>query len=496
MNSWDCFDTLIARKYFHPKTVFDEVGRRIGDPEFKAKRVAAEKASNKTYEDIYARLPGVDPQIELDVEMEHAFPIIENMKQVKDGDFIISDMYLSAEFVEKLLRHCGLDKEVKIIVTPDGKKKGWIWNTINKDAIDTHYGDNYKSDIIGAQDHGINAVYCTQYQYTDIELLVSKKDKNLSNWMRYVRLQSPYTGKEHNFWKDQANVNLPCLALATLELPQDRNIAFTYRDCHNWHKLYEKMTGKKGYKLDSSRAMYRHGNSLFDDHVKKLVKKKCVFVDLQGKGHSIWNYFKQEPPETIYIGGSTLPYIKNLTNYATKSMEKHNAWIYGTVIDYDENGPVRAANDHPEDVAVIQMEAVSIGIRSYDKFKDFTRNLELLTELVKYYNYSNTTNKNVTWRGEIFHGQAYTYNVAALRKSAKQAANQKLLDALFERPITLYVQGTNGEIKIRCTKLSSLIPKELRLKKDSPGKNKVFVWDINMECWRTILYDNVLRWGN
>ena len=218
MNSWDCFDTLIARLYFHPKTVFDEVGRRIGDPDFRTKRVRAEKESNKTYEDIYARLPGIDPQVELDVELEHNFAINENIIQVKDGDLILSDMYLPADFIMKMLRNVGMGRDVDIIVTPNGKKKGWIWEEVkSKYNIENHYGDNMKSDVLSAKANGVNGIHYNKHELNDIERMVYKHDKQLALWMRCTRLQCPFNDERHiRFWNEQANINLPVLALATL----------------------------------------------------------------------------------------------------------------------------------------------------------------------------------------------------------------------------------------------------------------------------------------
>lgn len=397
MNSWDCFDTLIARRFYHPKTVFDEVGRRIKDPEFKKKRISAEKASNKTYADIYARLPEYDPQVELDVELEHNFPIMENMLKVKDGDLILSDMYLPADFVMKLLRNCGLTANVEIIVTPDGKKKGWIWDSVkSKYTINNHYGDNKRSDVKSAHKHGINGVHTTAYDFNDIERTVYEKDQQLACWMRYLRLVCPYTD-EHDikFYNDQANINLPSLALATCELP-DTPIAFSYRDCYIWHELYEAITDKKGYRLDVSRKMWLEPNSYFDDYIKFIKEIGATIVDLQGRGQSILTYYKGDPPPTIYIGGKVPPYIRKLTSYKSKSYEKHNCYHLGPIIDWDKTGPIRGENDHPVHVANIHSTAKDIAINSVKHFK-ITANHDLLEYLVRLYVDNNFTHEAIGW---------------------------------------------------------------------------------------------------
>lgn len=398
MNSWDCFDTLIARRYFHPKTVFDEVGRRIGDPNFKQKRISAEKASNKTYADIYARLPNIDPQIELDVELEHNFPIMKNMLKVQDGDLILSDMYLSKEFVEKLLRKCGLTKRVDIIVTPDGKKRGWIWEEVKKKYnIEKHFGDNEKSDVLSANANGIEGILTTEFDFNDIERYVYQNDKQLACWMRYTRLTCPYdTESDIKFWNDQADLNLPVLALATLELP-DKKIAFTYRDCHMWKMLYEKMTGKEGIRLDVSRKIYLEPNKYFDSYMQSIfTNDDVVIVDVQGKGHSIKNYFKGNPPKTYYIAGKTLPYINRMIEYNTKSLEKHNCYTEGPIIGWEKVGPIRGENDHPIDVALIQINAMTKAIDAAPYFSIMPNKI-LLKYLVEKMASNNYTNNNIVW---------------------------------------------------------------------------------------------------
>jgi len=402
MNSWDIFDTLIARLHVDPKSIFDEVGRRIGDDAFKEKRIAAwntvkKTCKEKTYQDIYNILTEYDPQIELDVEFEHNFPIYENIMKVKDGDLLLSDMYLPADFILKMLRNVGLTAEVDIIVTADGKKKGWIWDSVkSKYNINAHYGDNYKSDVVSAQKHGINGILYEGHKFTEIEKYVHRNDKQLASWMRCVRLLCPFNDSKHiKFWNDQANINLPVLALATLELP-DTPIAFTYRDCFNWQKIYQYMTGKQGYRLDVSRKMYLSRNEHFTKYMQFVKDINATIVDLQGKGRSIQSFYNGNPPNTLYIGGSTPPYVTQLVSYQTKSMEKHNCFDEGPIIDWDENGPIRGLNDHPEDVADIHRKAGQAAIRYISAFK-FKRNISLLGYLVTLYDTSNFTNKNVKW---------------------------------------------------------------------------------------------------
>lgn len=194
MTSWDCFDTLIGRYYFEPKSIFDIVGRKIHDPKFSKKRREAEKKSKtKTYEDIYKRLPGYDPEIEIQTELEFSFPIKCNINNIQDGDIIVSDMYLSASQIERILRYHGLQKDVKIYSSYGGKRDGWMWERIKKQHnIDYHIGDNLKSDIISARNHNIKSIYFPGRLFTETENFIKNYSYDLACLSRMVRLLNPY----------------------------------------------------------------------------------------------------------------------------------------------------------------------------------------------------------------------------------------------------------------------------------------------------------------
>jgi FMN phosphatase YigB (HAD superfamily) len=401
MNSWDVFDTLLARKFIKPKTVFDEVARRIGDNSFKEKRVEAEKKTKGTegdYWDIYKHLPEYDPQVELDVEIEHNYPIMENLMRVQDGDLILSDMYLPPDFIMSMLRNCGLEADVDIIVTRYGKKNGYIWDRIKQEYhdLENHYGDNAHSDVKSAQDNGVNGVLVEQHRLTKQESIVYEEDKHLAALMRFVRLMCPYEDepdlgdglgnivpgrKYKTIWNDQANINIPGLVTASLLLPADKTIAFSYRDCRNWQVLYEALTGKKGIALKVSRKMWLEPTPEFDAYIAEHINKDTAIVDLQGKGKSIWTYFDGKPPQTFYIGGKTMDYINVMTSVHTKIMEKLNCLDQASVVSYDANGPVYAEyNDHPEDYARVQMAAVELAATAIPDF-----NLKPRPHLIQYF---------------------------------------------------------------------------------------------------------------
>jgi predicted HAD superfamily hydrolase len=167
MISWDCFDTLVARRFFEPTSIFDEVGKRLNIPNFKKMRIAAERTSDGTYDGIYRNLPGIDAMVEFQVELEHCFGIVENINKVQDGDIIVSDMYFNSDQVLKILINCGLKKQVSITVTAGGKKKGWVWDTIPRPEL--HIGDNEHSDVFSPTQKSIPAKLYTGYKFNDLE---------------------------------------------------------------------------------------------------------------------------------------------------------------------------------------------------------------------------------------------------------------------------------------------------------------------------------------
>jgi predicted HAD superfamily hydrolase len=394
MTSWDCFDTLVARRFFHPHSIFDEVSKKLNLPEFKKMRIWAEKKGDGTYTGIYKNLPGIDPLIEFNIELEHCFGIQENLNKLNDGDIIVSDMYFTPEQVKQILVSCGLKKEVNVIVTAGGKRAGWVWNTIPKPKL--HIGDNELSDVISPKEHGINSFLYTGYKFNEIENYISQYDFNLACWSRYLRLRCPY--QEDSFekfiWLDQANLNNPVLALATLELPLDKNIAFTYRDSALWHKIYEAMTEKLGILFESSRECYYNPSDFYMKYVESILKD-CLIVDLQGTGKSS-NYFFKGKKDVLLIAGPAEPPTQFMVEKRSWSIEYHNITKYGRVIGWDINGPIRNDPDHDMRAVPIIEEINNIACSTVRNF-DICPNKKLLQDLVFMMD-KNFTNKNIRYK--------------------------------------------------------------------------------------------------
>src|SRR5262245_31827283 len=112
INSFDVFDTLIARRGVEPVSVLHKLEARSGIVGLAAARGRADQrlgAQGKPYQlaniwDEVRRALGLTADaarrlMELEVQIEHeaVVPIRENLARVGDGDLLVSDTYLSSD---------------------------------------------------------------------------------------------------------------------------------------------------------------------------------------------------------------------------------------------------------------------------------------------------------------------------------------------------------------------------------------------------------------
>lgn len=221
---------------------------------------------------------------ELEAEKSVVFPIVENMKRVKDGDILVSDMYLPEQMIRCLLQVCGFKKEVTIFVTPRGKSDGTVWrDVLSRYSVTLHVGDNYKSDVeIPNKLHGIKTEHYTRGLITPIESLLYSFQCKLTPVLREFRLSNCYEigSWEHALYDLQATCNIPMLLLQTRNL-QDiatrenlKKVLLTTRDCCLLEKLW-RISGSNviAERFHSSRHAYKNA----DDNYREYLKK-CTFT--------------------------------------------------------------------------------------------------------------------------------------------------------------------------------------------------------------------------
>ncbi len=189
--SFDIFDTLIFRPFSQPDDLFYLLGQKLGYMDFKRIRTEAEFEARQfkfktsqtyevTLEDIWNCMEektAISAQIGMKLEQElemaycYANPLMQEVytKLLAMGKkmIIISDMYLSTEFLEKLLQEKGYTGFQKIYVSCDyGKSKGngALFAQVKEDfsLADkrvVHVGDNEHSDVKEAIRQGFASCY-------------------------------------------------------------------------------------------------------------------------------------------------------------------------------------------------------------------------------------------------------------------------------------------------------------------------------------------------
>lgn len=196
--SFDVFDTLLKRAVLVPTDVLYLLARKVKNSyghDFYKLRLDTEyqltaKDPNTSLEDVYKQIGKVSniPVNELDVikgwelELEESvlirnepmYKIFKRALELKKRIVIMSDMYLSSDFIKKILEREGYNSISNIYVSCDlGKRKddGTMFKFVLEDqGIKSsellHIGDNYRSDYQNPLTLGIAAFhYCTDLDY-------------------------------------------------------------------------------------------------------------------------------------------------------------------------------------------------------------------------------------------------------------------------------------------------------------------------------------------
>lgn len=302
INSFDVFDTLIARKCIEPFRIFDQVAEKANFPQFPniRKRAEAIVAARGPYsfDDIYREIPDSDKlkELELEIELDNVIPVNSMMMQVQDGDYFISDMYHSKDFVSQLLDKAGFrkyNKKVMLHVTSNGKSSGWIWKQLPK--IELHRGDSDFSDVQSPRRAGIKAERVTLTRPTQSEeWLIQLGFRSLALLCREMRLW--YPTKDPLSINLHTSVNFPMLYFASVQLARFveenkiKRVMFSSRDAAIWclvFHAYRKLIG-----LDceieyfyTSRLCRRNPSESYKQYARKL-QGKSLLVDFCGTGWS------------------------------------------------------------------------------------------------------------------------------------------------------------------------------------------------------------------
>lgn len=330
MRSFDIFDTLIARKCIWPQAIFSLVEQRIGSPGFATLRIRAEaelQGTEHTLDDIYRRMisnGGMDVEfaeraraMELATELENVIPIAAQLQRVRDGDLLISDTPLPAEFLVQLLERAGLRRTVSIWRSALGKSGGETWRTLAATGLQfTHLGDNPHSDGIMPRQQGIPAEVAAVALPTEVEqFLLQQGWTGTALIARALRLGIAERDETAaTLCLLQASINVPILLIASIHLLQlaastefaADKMLFSSRDCHAWLRLFRCLgratnapRSPDSEYFFTSRIARLSGSPDYLRYFRKTAGPRSIVVDLCGTGVS---------PAALYSRAGVVPH--------------------------------------------------------------------------------------------------------------------------------------------------------------------------------------------
>jgi hypothetical protein len=384
VRSFDIFDTLISRTVIDPIDVFDIV-EQSGVANFKQLRLHAQNLSNHTFADIYAnyqRLTGIDDaeaariqQLELQAETAVSFLITEAYHRVRDGDILVSDMYLTRDMLASLLKSVGFDKQVDIFVSPSGKASGEIWPVLKQTfTIEHHLGDNVWSDVQSPAQHGIASSHYLATQAAPIEVLLAKLGAvTTAGIVKRCRLTNPLPPdtRDWRLHEAQLSANLPFLLLMAVHLHDImereglRRILFTTRDSCLLQPLFELLfPDVESHTFYSSRVALAERRASYMTYVKACyLPGSTLIFDLHGAfktGRDLFQHlFGTLPRVHIFSGASG-----RAPDYSGLSFDVPRGSHFVEVLNLDQVGSLVTIDDHgrpvraPMSPALAQVGAV------------------------------------------------------------------------------------------------------------------------------------------
>lgn len=346
VQSFDLFDTLIARACVTPANLLAQVETALGVAGFASARMTAEQrvfGTGRPFDlaAIYQELgvsgfctPDTAARLmtaEIEAEFDNAIPISENIATVRDFDLVVSDMYLPAPTLRGLLQHVGLRRFVHLFVSNAGKHDGTIWPELTRGwLILRHVGDNAHADITQAQRCGIPTVHYTGASPNGTEqYLQSNGLTRISQLARQLRLANPFlpTTVEAEFWNHFVQYNFPLLCLMANMARTQRDAAslerilFLARDCHFLSEIFLTLYPSEPFELvQVSRSALATDPQGLLRYLLANGLQQALVCDLVSTGYS-WLQFSQDTQQPLRF--FTLVHIDNYQYQAFDSARLH-----------------------------------------------------------------------------------------------------------------------------------------------------------------------------
>lgn len=302
--SFDVFDTLLVRVQAQPRDLFVQLGGELAaaglkvpaPAEFARLRQQTELATRRTspggevtLEEIYSALAGaldwndearaLARQRELDLEARSLQAVPSMLARVQaaraeaDAVWFLSDMYLPATFLERLLRREGFFQDGdRLLVSCEwraSKGRGDLFAKARETAPQAvtawrHIGDNPHADELMAQAQGIRADLCRDATLNRYEQLAGAQLPLLGGAMRRARLASPETEPARRvIWDTGCDVGGPLLmgfvhwCLVQAAERGVRRLYFVARDGQLLHRIAERLAPAWGFGIE---CRYLHGS--------------------------------------------------------------------------------------------------------------------------------------------------------------------------------------------------------------------------------------------
>ena len=376
-NSFDIFDTIIARQCKNPSDIFDIIENEYPYKNFKNIRLESERIAYNQYNinmnidhiyEIFKSLTNehIDfdllKEYEINKELEYSIPITSNINKIKNGDIYVSDMYLKPEHIYKLLSLHNINIDNLLFVTSGGKANGYIYEKLlKKYSIETHTGDNHHSDIVMAQKYKINTCYTTISSFTSTEtILYNLGYIDFQKSIRKYRLANPYQEKtnEYELYHQQITYNIPLLILFSIEIKNilDKEILnkvlFFTRDCCLLYKIFNKIYPDiEIMEYASSRIVHKDPSIGYINYMKKHYTEDSIIIDLNGSfksGRNIYmDTFGYLPRVHLFMCDNIINLYNGLT-YTTSNTKNVNYFHYIETLNYDVKGTLLTIIDDIE----------------------------------------------------------------------------------------------------------------------------------------------------
>jgi hypothetical protein len=339
VNSFDVFDTLIARNVKCPTDIFDIIEKTCPFPNFKKYRIMSEKENGLTLDSIYNEFQKntnesndvieLLKEFEILTEINNSYLIMSNVNLVNDGDILISDMYLSPSQISRILKSLGFTKNVNIYSSSIGlsKSNGTLFEyLLNKYNIILHTGDNEYSDCYMANKYNIPYKLTQLHKFNDTEkfFIDNEKYKNFGFLIRKFRLQNPYpeASKAFFLYNDQAIINIPLLVMLSFNLKEyliaekRDTILFSTRDSCLIQPIFNTIFPDISTKtFHTSRIMNNSDNPEYDKYIFNTYNDStCIIFD----GHGSFNSGRKK----------YMKIFNNLPRIHIFSLAEHNLLLY------------------------------------------------------------------------------------------------------------------------------------------------------------------------